>query len=55
MKLDVPITLQGTYQTFHYKTWLAPGVGPVQQRFVIATSAGLYISSREELESFSKG
>lgn len=42
-------------RSFYYKTWLVPGVGPVQQQQTIAASAGLHSSAIEELESFSKG
>jgi hypothetical protein len=41
-------------RSFRYKTWFAPGIGPVQQQFDV-TSGGFPGSSMIELESFSKG
>jgi hypothetical protein len=47
-------TATRTGQSFHYKTWLAPSIGLVQQQ-VDVTSAGLRGSQIIELESFSIG
>jgi hypothetical protein len=42
--------------TFSYKTWLAPGVGPVREQLALINTAGSYhVMATIVLESFSKG